>query len=122
MSKDITAEVRGASMVTIEFAAGPLIMFWALQRLRNTTKVADFSGGNNDNVLDSVVIDPGTLVPGETFPYSMAILAPSADVQYNATVRVVQNGATLAHAPFAGSLDANKAINCAGMITLVKKP
>jgi hypothetical protein len=117
---DMTVTVGKTGTVSIEFIAGPLIMFWGLQRLRNQSKVSDFTGGNSDAILDSVAIDPNTLIPGETFPYGMAILAPSRDVTYDAVVRIIQQGQTLSEVPFRGELKANKAINCAGIITLVR--
>jgi hypothetical protein len=118
---DIDAKVQSVSPVTVEFTAGPLIMFWALQRLHGGQKVGDFSGDNRDNVPDAVTIDPAGLQAGETFPYSMAVMAPAADVQYQAVVQVVQAGKAVANHEFSGQLAANKAVNLKGTITLSRQ-
>jgi hypothetical protein len=122
MSQNISADVLPIGAIVVEFVAGPLIMFWALQRLRDGKKVDDWSGDNRDAVADAVALDPASLQTGDTFPFSMAILAPAVDSAYDAIVRVVQNGQSIAEARFQDTLKANKAVNCAGVLTLTVGP
>jgi len=117
MSEDIQATIQKTGTVIVEFAVGPLIMFWALQRIRGGKRVDDWSGNNDDAEPDVVSVDPVTIQAGDTFPYSMAVFAPPSDADYDALVRIIQAGKTIQEHHFKGSLAANKAVNCAGTIS-----
>ncbi len=119
MSDNIQATIQKTGTVIVEFTVGPLIMFWALQRIRSGKKLDDWSGNNDDAQPDVVSLDPVTIQVGDTYPYSMAVFAPASDVSYDAIVRIIQGGKTIQEHHFKDTLAANKAVNCAGTITFV---